>query len=222
MRLTDASGPLSATPNQLLHARLNTSQDRSTLLGVVRAHALTRGGLVMIRIVRLAFCSSIAIFVGALSASAQNSVQQPAPGSLIARPVNLVGGDQGMSRLCPVSLRALHAADGGIRNVDKSKPQGVAQLLHLILTSKDSREIVEARLRVRGVSPHARVSHADAPVDDAKATRFVSVRLKPGDDHDAVGKAWVPGLSAVLEVELNAITFSDGASQRFTASEGCR
>ncbi len=182
----------------------------------------------MRNVLRLAASVSIALFAGTIPTFAQNpTAPQAATGlhgpaaSTVPQPVEPEVFTSRVMRSCPVSLRAQHGADGGIRNVDKSKPEGVAQLLHLILTSKDSRQIVEARLRVRGVSPKGRLTNADA-ADVANATRFLSVRFSPSGENEVTGRAWVPGLSAVLEVELNGITFSDGSMQRFTSADGCR
>jgi hypothetical protein len=171
---------------------------------------------------RLAASVSIGIMVGSITVSAQKSAAASGMESFHTndQPAVLFSTAK-LPGSCPVSLRAQHGADGGFRKVDKSKPEGVAQLLHLILTSKDSRQIVEARLRVRGVSPKGRVSNADT-ADGANATRFVSVRFTPSGENEVSGKTWVPGLSAVLEVELNGVTFADASIQRFSSADGCR
>ena len=191
----------------------------------------------MRNILSLGFVVSIGILAGSLTVSAQNYGQLQAPkvtkpgdlnftsGQLqapkITKPGDLNFAFDRITPACPVSLRAQHGVDGGFRKVDKSKPEGVAQLLHLILTSKDSRQIVEARLRVRGVSPTGRVANADT-FNAANATRNVSVRFTPSGENEVSGKAWVPGLSAVLEVELNGVTYADGSMQRFGSADGCR
>ena len=193
----------------------------------------------MRNVLRLAAAVSIGIFAGSVTVSAQNYGQLQAPkvtkpgdldfanGQLqapkVTKPGDLNFAFERIIPACPVSLRAQHGADGGFRKVDKSKPEGVAQLLHLILTSKDSRQIVEARLRVRGVSPIGRVSNARTFTNGAAdATRNVSVRFTPSGENEVSGRVWVPGLSAVLEVELNGVTFNDGSMQRFSSADGCR
>jgi hypothetical protein len=126
---------------------------------------------------------------------------------------------------CPVGLRAQHGADGNIRKVDKNRPEGIAQLLHLIITSRDSRQIVEARLRVRGTSGKGRVDRADSDQNSASgmdATRNVTARFRPGGDNEIVANAWVPGLTSVLQVDVNAVTFADGSVEQFGAADGCR
>lgn len=190
----------------------------------------------MRNVLRLGVVAAIGILAGSFTVSAQNNGQLQAPKVTKPGDQNFASGQLQAPKItspgdlnftferntpaCPVSLRAQHGADGGIRKVDKSKPEGIAQLLHLILTSKDSRQIVEARLRVRGVSPIGRVTNADT-FNGANATRSVSVRFTPSGENEVSGKVWVPGLSAVLEVQLNGVTYADGSMQRFSSSE-CR
>lgn len=123
---------------------------------------------------------------------------------------------------CPVALRAQHGADGNIRKVDKNRPEGIAQLLHLIITSNDSRQIVEARLRVRGTSGKGRVDRAAAAPDGMDAARNLTVRFKPAANNEITADAWVPGLTAVLQVDVNAVTFADGSTQVFGVADRCR
>lgn len=126
------------------------------------------------------------------------------------------------SATCPIKLRAQHGADGTMRQVDKNRPEGIAQRLVLIVPSPDSRKIVEARLRVHGVSPKGRVSHVDSARITTDAVKNLTVRFTQSDKDEATGDAWVPGMSAVLEVELRAVTFGDGATLRFGPTDGCR
>ena len=129
---------------------------------------------------------------------------------------------QNPSATCPVKLRAQHGADGTTRQVDMTRPEGVAQRLHLIVASPDSNKIAEARLRVRGVSPKGRVSHADTTGITTDAVRNLTVRLTQSDNNEATGDAWIQGMSAVLEVELHSVKFADGKIQRFSPTDGCR
>ncbi len=132
---------------------------------------------------------------------------------------------------CPISLRAQHGTDGGMRKVDRNPPEGVGQGLHLTLTSpyssiKDSRQIVAARLRVRGPSGKGQLMGRLTLTDPAQSsmdyTRNVTVRLQQGADNVAIGDVRVAGLTAVLQVELSSVTFDDGSIQQFTAADGCR
>lgn len=172
------------------------------------------------RSMRLAFAVSLVFISGTFPLAAQNS------SALQSNTIVAVNGGQPGPQMtpaaCPVSLRAQHGADGGIRKVDKNRPEGIAQLLHLIITSSDSRQIVEARLRVRGTSGKGRVDRSAAASGGMDATRNLMVRFKPGAGNEVIADVWVPGMTAVLQVDLNSLTFADGSMQMFGAADGCR
>ena len=126
------------------------------------------------------------------------------------------------ARGCPVSLRAQHGADGNILKVDRSRPAGLAQLLHLVLTSPDSRQIVRGSLTVRGMSGKARMTQTKGSPDQGDVVRNLEVRFTPQGGRNVAGDAWAPGMSAVLTVELRSVTFADGAVWRFAGQDGCR
>jgi hypothetical protein len=200
---------------------LNPAYSGSTLLvceNADRALRAKRRPLVR-HIMRLAASVSFALLIGSISLSAQNA---GVPGM-----ENLSGSSAPLPKTiaiagCPISLSAKHGADGTMRKVDESRPEGIAQKLHLALTDKDPREIKEARLRVRGTSERGRVSRADMTQNGMDYSRNVTVKLQKSADNEASGEVWVPGMTAVLQVELSSVTFSDGQVQRFSASDGCR
>lgn len=163
-------------------------------------------------VMKLASAVSAAFLLGSIPLAAQ-SAGQPQVTTLTAQ----VQPDS-----CPVSLRARHGVDGNTMKVDKSRPQGLAQLLHLNLTSKDSRQIIEARLRVRGTSGKGRLRGADGTTDDVNAIRNVTVRLRAGEKNESSGSVWVPGMTSVIEVDLASVTYSDGSVTRFNDTNGCR
>ena len=126
---------------------------------------------------------------------------------------------------CPVSLRALHGADGNMLKVDKNRPAGIAQLLHLIVTNPDSRQIVAARVRVRGLSGKGRMTltaNQGATQGAGDATRSLEARFSTGAGKEVSSDVWVPGMTAVLDVELNSVTFADGTTRKFAGVEACR
>ena len=124
---------------------------------------------------------------------------------------------------CPVSLRAQHGATGGMVQADKSRPKGLAQLLHLTLIDPDSRQIVSARVRVHGVSGKGRVTQALSNPDsgDPDSVRNLVVQFSSAPGKTATGDLWVPDMTAVLRIDLNSLTYSDGSSRSFTAQETC-
>ena len=163
-------------------------------------------------VMKLASAVSAVFLLGSIPLAAQ-SAGQPQVTTLTAQ----VQPDS-----CPVSLRAQHGADGNMIKVDKNRPQGLVQLLHLVLTSKDSRQIVEARLRVRGTSGKGRLRGADTAADDVNAIRNVTVRLRTGEKNESSGSVWVPGMTSVMEVDLASVSYSDGSVTRFSSADGCR
>jgi|GEM_PF-1462904 len=180
--------------------------------------------------------ASLAFLLGSVSMVAQSAPYGKATVEGIYGPYNqhsvpainlssvVVGANVGSA--CPVSLRAQHGADGAMRRVERNPSEGVGQQLHVTLSSKDSRQIVVARLRVGGPSGRGklmgRLTRTDTAKSDMDYTRNVTVQLRPGADNEAIGDTRVAGLTAVLQVELSSVTFDDGSMQQFTAADGCR
>lgn len=169
---------------------------------------------------------SFALLVGSIALAAQTAIQDqksygvarmeslgaPNTPSTVEPPINLG---------CPVLLDAQHRADGDLLKVDRSRPARPAQLLHLTLTSRDSRQILAARVRVHGLSGKGRVTQAQSGQDSADATRTMNVTFSAGPDKASSGDLWVPGMTAVLSIDLNSVTYSDGSTWSFTGREGC-
>lgn len=123
---------------------------------------------------------------------------------------------------CPVSLHADHGADGNILKVDKNRPKGLAQLLHLMLVNPDARQIVAGDVTVRGISGKPRMTQTLGSTGQADVVRNLHVRFAAQEGRNIAGDVWAPGMSAVLTVELNSVTFADGSLWRFAGREGCR
>jgi hypothetical protein len=125
---------------------------------------------------------------------------------------------------CPVSLRVQQTAAGFTREVGQGNqfPNETAQVLHVTLTDPDSRKIVAASVTVRGQSARGRkvdvLTTDQAPGD---AARTMSIRLTPSTAAEVETSLRVPGFSAVNAVELNAVTFADGATWKI-AARTCR
>jgi hypothetical protein len=129
-----------------------------------------------------------------------------------------------MPNFCPVSLRAQHGASGAMVQADKSLPKGPAQLLHLTLINPDSRRIVSAKFTVRGASGKARVTQALSSSDSgqADAIRSLEVKFSSAPGNTATGDLWVPGMTAVLTIDLTSVTFADGSTRNFAPQDACR
>jgi len=123
---------------------------------------------------------------------------------------------------CPVSLRAQYRADGGLLNVEKSRPDWPAQMLHLILTNPDSGRIVSARVRVHGLSGKGRVTQTVSGQNEPDAAATLDVQLAQGPDREASGDLRAPGIATILSVELTSVTYADGSTRSFSGPETCR
>lgn len=125
---------------------------------------------------------------------------------------------------CPVSLRAQHGASGSMVETDRSRPKGIAQLLHLTLI--DSRphpkRIVAARLRVSGLSGRARVTQTLSSADEADSVQTLEIKFSSGTEKEASGDLWVTAMTAVLSIDLQSVTYSDGSSRTFSGRDECR
>ena len=167
---------------------------------------------------------SFAVLLGSVASGAQAPGQPPSETTVFRT--------QPPATACPVSLRAQHGATGGMLQADKGRPKGLAQLLLLTLTSPDSRQIVSARVRVRGLPGKAHSAQALSGLgnsgpgnsirDDADVIRTLAVQFSQGPSHTATGDLWVPGVTAVLTIDLNSVTFADGSTLTFTSQDGCR
>lgn len=162
---------------------------------------------------------SFALLLSSIAVAAQSAGQQPSQVTVFRVPPINIG--------CPISLRALHGASGDMLKVDKSRPKGIAQLIHLIVTNPDSRRIVAARVRVHGLSGKGRVTQTGSFRDESDAAATLEVRFpdgpekSAGTDREASGDLWVPGMTAVLSIDLHSVTFTDGSIWSFSGREAC-
>jgi len=165
-----------------------------------------------------------AILFGSIALAAQYTVQvQKSYGVAGIEGINAANpASTPISVGCPVSLRAQHGASGNILSVDKNRPKGIAQLLHLTLTNPGSGQIVAAKLRVHGLTGKARVTQTLSGQNDSDAAQNLDARFSPGPGNAVSADLWVPGMTAVLSIDLNSVTFADGSTRSFSAREACR
>jgi len=123
---------------------------------------------------------------------------------------------------CPVSMRAVHLADGSMVKTSVAHPQGVGQWLSLSLTSLDKKEIAKATVTVHGLTPKGRMTQTrlnGASTPDA--TRTMSVPFSAGPDRVAFARIWVPGMSAVMEIDLRSMVYGDGSIWQSVDGQAC-
>jgi hypothetical protein len=105
--------------------------------------------------------------------------------------------------------------------VNESRPEGMAQLLHLTLINPDARRLVAARLRVHGVSGKPRLTQAAHDAADADVHQALRVKFLPSPDRSVSANVWVPGMTAVLSLDLDEVTYADGSTWKFLGREAC-
>jgi hypothetical protein len=124
---------------------------------------------------------------------------------------------------CPVVLFAWQKADGEMIEVGESRPKGPAQRLHLTVEYPASKAITRARITVHGFIAKARVAPTPARSGSpAEASRTLDVVFRADSKGDsASADLWVPGLTAVRTIDLDAVTFADGSSRSLVGRVAC-
>jgi hypothetical protein len=164
---------------------------------------------------RLSTAVSFALLFSGATLAAQSADHQPPHTTTIFLPPITVG--------CPVGLRAQQTADGGLLAARNRPTKGTGQGLHLTLTNPDSRQITAAQVTVRGLTAKARVTQTISPQDESsQATKTMEVKFSAGPNNAVSADLWVPGLTAVLAIDLDSVTYADGSSWKLDATTACR
>jgi hypothetical protein len=132
--------------------------------------------------------------------------------------------------LCPISMQASHLSDGNIvkTGTDLSKvdhAKDVGQRLHLKLNNPDRRTIASATVNLRGWTAKGRteqLGQVGLSGDAALEVKTLTVPFTPGADRTVSADVWVPGLTAVVSVELLSVKYSDGSTWTPPQGETCR
>jgi hypothetical protein len=139
--------------------------------------------------------------------------------SLYASPSSNVSG-------CPVSLRAQQVSSVDMVQVERGRPQGAGQRLHLILSNPGSKQIAAARVTVGGFTFKPRAMNADAaPERESRsvyATQTIGVTFSPGPDKTVSATILVPGVTAAQTIDLIELTYADGSMWELAAGKSCR
>jgi hypothetical protein len=171
---------------------------------------------------------SLALFVGAITASAQTSASYGVAGM-----EGLGNGPQyqtfsfqlpPINNACPVSVQARQAASWNRMEVGNAPPKGPAQRLHLTLVNPRSTQIASATVTVHGLDPKTRATLTPMTAESARsdATRTLDVSFSTTAAKEVSEDVWVPGLSAAYSIDLIALTYADGSSWKLKYRETCR
>jgi hypothetical protein len=125
---------------------------------------------------------------------------------------------------CPVSLHAQQSAAATRREVGNadSRPQGVAQSLHLTVTNPDSRVVVAANVTVRGFADKGRMVGVLSTQGSSDAAKTLDVHFPAGSGKQVSANLRVPGLTAVSAIDLNSVTYADGSVWKLASASSCR
>jgi hypothetical protein len=121
---------------------------------------------------------------------------------------------------CPVLLNARQAPGGNPMVVNGVRIKGIAQLLHLIVTSPNSKRVVAANVTVHGFANKGRVVPTLSAQDSSDATKTFDVKF-PAEPKEISTDLAVPGFSAVSAIDLNSVTYADGSTWKLAAGSTC-
>jgi hypothetical protein len=124
--------------------------------------------------------------------------------------------------VCPVSIQASHLSDGNVVRTSTDHAKGVGQRLHLKLHSPDQRTIASATMNLRGWTAKGRKAQVGSSDDAALGTRTLTVTFTLDGDRMSSADIWVPGLTAVVSVELLSVNYTDGSTWTPVQGHACR
>jgi hypothetical protein len=124
--------------------------------------------------------------------------------------------------LCPVSIQASHLSDGNVVRTSTDHPKGVGQRLHLKLHSPDQRTIASATMNLRGWTAKGQKAQVGSSDDAALGARTLTIPFTLDADRMSSADIWVPGLTAVLSVELISVNYTDGSTWTPVQGHACR
>lgn len=171
---------------------------------------------------KIQWMSGLILIMGALPMAAQTMASMPSfgvasGGAAQAGAVTSHAPAAG----CPVSLKAQHKADGSMVKTGNAHPQGIGQWLHLTLADPQGKKAIEALITVHGFTDKARVTETGSG-NSPDARRTLTVPFTTAAGQSAEANLWVPEMTAVQTIELDSVTFDDGAMWSFAGSTSCR
>jgi len=96
------------------------------------------------------------------------------------------------------------------------------QRLSLVLKDTRRARITGATVRVHGLTGKNRMLQTGDRSDAAESATTIHLSFGPKNDNEAVGDLWIPGFTAVTNVELQEVSYSDGSVWRVSGLDICR
>jgi hypothetical protein len=132
------------------------------------------------------------------------------------------------SSVCPIDMHVRQGIGSRMMAVDKRGAQAEMFAARLKLLLKDlhpdqnPKRMVNATVTVHGLNGAEQIVPADARRDrSAEAVKTLSVRLTPDGEPEVSGDLRLPGFTATLMVDLDSVTYDDGAVMKFSGSSAC-
>jgi hypothetical protein len=95
-------------------------------------------------------------------------------------------------------------------------------LLKDVRSDRPAQRMVNATVTVHGLNGAEQIVPADARRDrSAQAIQTLTVRLTPDGEPEVSGDLRLPGFTATLMVDLDSVTYDDGAVVKFSGSSAC-
>jgi hypothetical protein len=126
---------------------------------------------------------------------------------------------------CPVGMRALHAPD--IHRVyvhGDTRIESSAMQLKFILTNHRPGQIVAANITAHGRKGKGEVVPAvasRASGDSADTAKTMDVSFASNPDGSVATNLVLAGFTYVTSIELNSVTYADGATWKFAPRDDC-
>ena len=162
----------------------------------------------------------LVVLFAAISAVAQ----KPAPEDLQFR----AWEQKNLSSVCPLDMHVRQGIGSRMMAVDKHGSQVEMFAARLKLLLKDLRpdrpagQMVEATVTVHGLNGANQIVPADEQRNrSSEAVKTLNVRLAPDGEPEVSGDLRLPGFTATLMVDLDSVTYDDGAVVRFSGSSAC-
>jgi hypothetical protein len=164
----------------------------------------------------------LAIVLATTSAIGQDSVLRRSPQatpSVLMQPRTLRAD-------CPVGLEVSHGPSFQKRNTEygpfaPSAPMVQEQRIQLTMTNPSSKEIVSAQITVYGFSDKWRAIPLAGARDTPDLRKRVNLVLNvKGNDH-ASSDLSLNRFTSIAYVDLNSLTYADGASWKASSPEAC-
>jgi hypothetical protein len=167
---------------------------------------------------RVAFVTVLAIVAGTASAAAQS-----------AAPFSWQPGMVSPLTTCPIDMHVRQGIGSKMMAVDKHGAQVEMFAARLKLLLRDFRpdrpagQMVEATVTVHGLNGAEQIVPANARTErSSEAVKTLTVRLASDGEPEVSGDLRLPGFTATFMVDLNSVTYDDGAVVRFAGSSACQ